>query len=60
MLSEFTVAHCIELQIWDELHRTILLTFAREYLQRWLNVAKVQYKLRVAFSLNLPWYGSME
>ena len=25
-----------------------------------LNFAKVQYKLRVAFGLNLPWYGSME
>ena len=25
-----------------------------------LNVAKVQYKLRVASGLNLPWYGSME
>ena len=25
-----------------------------------LNVAKVEYKLRVAFGLNLPWYGSME
>ena len=25
-----------------------------------LNVAKVQYKLRVAFSLNLVWYGSMD
>ena len=25
-----------------------------------LSVAKVQYKLRVAGSLNLPWYGSME
>ena len=24
-----------------------------------LNVAKVQYKLRVASGLNLPWYGSM-
>ena len=25
-----------------------------------LNVAKVQYKLRVAYGLNLPWYGCME
>ena len=25
-----------------------------------LNVAKVQYKLRVASGLNLPWCGSME
>ena len=25
-----------------------------------LNVAKVQYKLRVVSGLNLPWYGSME
>ena len=25
-----------------------------------LNVAKVQYKLREASGLNLPWYGSME
>ena len=25
-----------------------------------LNVAKVQYKLRVASGLNLPWYGSIE
>ena len=25
-----------------------------------LNVAKVQYKLRVAYGLNLPWYGSMK
>ena len=25
-----------------------------------LNVAKVQHKLRVAFGLKLPWYGSME
>ena len=25
-----------------------------------LNIAKVQYKLRVASGLNLPWYGSME
>ena len=25
-----------------------------------LNVAKVQYKLRLAFGLNLPWYGNME
>ena len=25
-----------------------------------LNVSKVQYKLRVASGLNLPWYGNME
>ena len=25
-----------------------------------VNVAKVQYKLGLAFCLNLPWYGSME
>ena len=25
-----------------------------------LNVAKMQYKLRVASGLKLPWYGSME
>ena len=25
-----------------------------------LNVAKIQYKLRVASGLNLPWYKSME
>ena len=25
-----------------------------------LNVAKVQYKLRIAFGLNLPWYGGVE
>ena len=25
-----------------------------------LNVAKVQYKLRVAFDLNLPWYGILK
>ena len=25
-----------------------------------LNVAKVQYKLCLAFGLNLPWYGNME
>ena len=39
----------------------ILLTFVSDYTcRRTLNVAKVQYKLRVAFGLNLPWYGSME
>ena len=35
------------------MHRTMLLTFASDYLQMYtLNVAKVQYKLRVAFGLN--------
>ena len=42
------------------MHRTMLLTFASDYLQSTLNVAKIQDKLDVAFGLNLPWYGSME
>ena len=25
-----------------------------------VNVAKVQFKLRIPFDLNLPWYGSMK
>ena len=62
MLSEFfwwLIA--IVLQIWHETHRTMLLTFESDYLQRYiLNVAKVQYKLHIASGLNLPWYGSME
>ena len=35
------------------MHRTLLLTLARDYSQT-LKVAKVQYKLRVASGLNLP------
>ena len=38
-----------------------MFTFVNDYLRKGtLNVAKVQYKLRVASGLSLPWYGSME
>ena len=42
------------------MHRTMPLTFASDYSKGTLNVGKVQYKLRVASDLNLPWYGNME
>ena len=42
------------------MHRTISLPLQATTCKGALNVAKVQYKLRVTFVLNLPWYGSME
>ena len=56
-------AYCdsLVLQIWDEIHRTILLTFVSEYLQRYaLMLQKYNNKLHLASGLNLSWYGNME
>ena len=62
MLSEFLwKLIAIVFQIWDEMHRTIYLLPSRATTCKGtLNVAKTQYKLRVASGLKLPWYGSME
>ena len=43
----------IVLQIWDEVQRTILLTFASEYLPKYSNVVKVQRNLFVDTLLTL-------
>ena len=43
---------------WDALYHTAYLWVTTCKVT--LNVAKVLYKLCVAFGLNLPWYGSME
>ena len=50
------------LQIWDEMHRTTLLTIPLRVItcKGTLNIAKVQYKLCFAFCPNLPWYGSQK
>ena len=45
---------------WDASYHTAYLREQRFAKVRLNAVAKVQYKLRVAFRLNLPWYGSME
>ena len=43
------------------MHCTILPAFASDYTCKGtLNAAKVQYKLRVASGLSLPWYESMK
>ena len=56
------VGHYYLLQTWDEMFCTVLLTYVSDYWQKYAysNVSKMQCKLRVAFGLNLPWYGSME
>ena len=58
MLSEFLLQLiAIVLQICYHMNRTMLLTFASDYLQRYpINIVKTQNKLSVASGLNLPWY----
>ena len=54
MLSEFFwLLIAIMHQIWDEMHCTMLLTFARDYLQSYAYVAKVQCKLDGNLPANL-------
>ena len=58
------VAHCDKLQVWDEMQRPYCLPLRAATCNGTLNVAKVQYKLHVASSLNLPsalvWQYGME